>query len=203
MKHTWLLVLGALATLGFAWVVLVAIPQTMLVELEAPPGLEAYSRTEARGREVCHSQQVRDDAFTSDVARGWGPRPTAPADYVYDRPHLLGTMRTGPDLINVGLRLPDQDWHLIHLYDPRALVEWSIMPPFPFLFDEVGGQVGGSLEGLDIPGRPDGAPAIFATQDALALVDYLLSLERAYPLPRSEEGEPPGTAAGRTERTMP
>jgi cytochrome c oxidase cbb3-type subunit 2 len=79
---------------------------------------------------------VRDPAYNTDVDRGWGNRATVPADYVYDRPHLLGTMRTGPDLINIGQRNPSEDWHLIHLYDPRSLNEWSIMPKFTYLFEE-------------------------------------------------------------------
>ncbi len=66
-----------------------------------------------RGREVyiangclyCHSQQVRDNIWSTDEARGWG-RPSVSGDYYYDNPHLLGTMRTGPDLINVGVRQP-------------------------------------------------------------------------------------------------
>ncbi|MFW6078964.1 MAG: cbb3-type cytochrome c oxidase subunit II, partial [Gemmatimonadota bacterium] len=120
MTRVWLLALGVVATLAFAAIVLVVIPNAMLVSVPVPEALEPYSREEARGREIyiangcfyCHSQQVRDPSFTTDVERGWGDRPTVPADYVYDRPHLLGTMRTGPDLINVGIRLPDPQWHL-------------------------------------------------------------------------------------------
>src|SRR5690606_13304992 len=144
VSRTWLLLLGAAATVGFAAVVLVGIPRVMLVRVAAPPGLAPYTALEARGRAVyiangcvyCHSQQLRDPAFTTDLELGWGSRADVPADYVHDRPHLLGTMRTGPDLINVGERLPSADWHLIHLYNPRALVRWSIMPSFPYLFEE-------------------------------------------------------------------
>ncbi|HEY9517410.1 MAG TPA: cbb3-type cytochrome c oxidase subunit II, partial [Gemmatimonadaceae bacterium] len=142
MTRAWLLLLGALATVGFAATVLVIIPRVMLVRLTPPRELRPYSAVELRGRTVyiangcvyCHSQQVRDPDFTTDVERGWGSRATVPADYVYDRPHLLGTMRTGPDLSNVGLRLPDTSWQLIHLYNPRTVAPWSIMPAFPFLF---------------------------------------------------------------------
>ncbi len=56
-------------------------------------------------------------------------------DYSYDKPHLLGTMRTGPDLMNIGVRQPGADWHLGHLYQPRAYVSGSIMPSYPYLFD--------------------------------------------------------------------
>lgn len=198
MSRTWLLLLGAAATVGFAAVVLVGIPRVMLVRVAAPPELAAYTDLEARGRAVyiangcvyCHSQQLRDPAFTTDVELGWGSRATVPADYVYDRPHLLGTMRTGPDLINVGERLPSESWHLIHLYNPRALVSWSIMPSFPYLFEE---REPGDVRPGDVvvPVQPPYAPAgrvVVATQDAQALVAYLLSLRRTYPVPAADTG---------------
>lgn len=193
MTRVWLLVLGVFATIGFASVVLVLLPRALLMQVEPNPGIAPYSLTELRGRGLyiangcyyCHSQQVRDAAFTTDVARGWGARPTLPGDYPYDRPHLLGTMRTGPDLLNVAGRLPDPEWHLLHLYQPRAVVPWSIMPAYPFLFREVAPEA--VNEGdvvLRIP--PDHAPegrSVIATADALALVDYLLTLDRDAPLP--------------------
>lgn len=201
MTRTWLLLLGALATVGFAALVLVVIPQLMLVHVPVPKQLAPYTPEQARGRRIyiangcvyCHSQQIRDPAFTTDVDRGWGTRATEPADYVYDRPHLLGTMRTGPDLINVGARLPDPNWHLVHLYNPRALVPWSIMPSFSFLFEER--APGGVRPGEHVvpvvgPRAPRGK-VIVATPDALALVAYLLSLEREYPV---SAAPPPGRA---------
>ncbi len=187
-----LLALGAFAIMASAACLLVILPNAMLGTVKAPPGLEPYTPAQLRGREVyiangcvyCHSQQIRDPAFTTDVDRGWGSRATVPADYVYDRPHLLGTMRTGPDLINVGQRLPDPDWHLIHLYDPRALVEWSIMPAFPYLFErKAPGDVRPSDRVVKIPGprAPQGV-VVVAKPEALQLVDYLISLKRQYPV---------------------
>jgi cytochrome c oxidase cbb3-type subunit 2 len=175
----------------------------MLMRVEAPRELEPYTASQLQGRQVyiangcvyCHSQQVRDPAFTSDVDRGWGSRATVPADYVYDQPHLLGTSRTGPDLINVGQRLPDRNWQLIHLYDPRAVVAWSIMPRFPFLFEE---KARGAVQPGDrvvvVPGpRAPKDRVVVAKPEAIALVDYLLSLKRSYPVPpvaRAGDGEP-------------
>lgn len=193
MTRTSLLLLGALATVAFAVIVLVILPRTMLVSVERPP-ITPYSPEELRGRAVyiengcvyCHSQQVRDPAFTTDVDRGWGNRPTVPSDYYFDRPHLLGTMRTGPDLINVGQRLPDTDWHLIHLYNPRAVVEWSIMPAFPFLFEvKESKEIVGRDRVVRVRGTyaPSGTQVIVASPDALALTAYLLSLKRQYPVP--------------------
>ena len=193
MTRVWLLLVGAFAALSFAIVLLVLVPRAMLMRVEAPPELKRYTASELEGRRVyiangclyCHSQQVRDPAFTSDVDRGWGSRPTVPADYVYDQPHLLGTSRTGPDLINVGQRLPDRNWQLIHLYDPRAVVGWSIMPRFPFLFEE---KAPGAVQPGDrvvvIPGpRAPKGRVVVAKPEAIALVDYLLSLKRSYPVP--------------------
>ena len=188
MTRAWLLLLGAFAALSFAIVLLVLVPRAMLMRIEPSPGLTPYTTSELQGRQIyiangcvyCHSQQVRDPAFTTDVERGWGSRPTVPGDYVYDRPHLLGTSRTGPDLINVGQRLPDRNWQLIHLYDPRALNAWSIMPGFPFLFTE---KAPNAVRPDDvvvvIPGaRAPKGRVVVAKPEALALTSYLLSLRR-------------------------
>jgi cytochrome c oxidase cbb3-type subunit II len=192
MARSALVALGAFAIMASAITILVVIPKIMLREVHAMPELQPYSEEQLRGRAVyiangclyCHSQQVRDPAFTTDVDRGWGSRPTVPEDYVHDRPHLLGTMRTGPDLINVGQRIPSVDWHLIHLYDPRAVVEWSTMPAFPFLFerrrpDDV--RPGERVVPVPGPRAPQGV-TIVAKPDALALVAYLISLNRQYPV---------------------
>jgi cytochrome c oxidase cbb3-type subunit 2 len=206
VTRAWLLLLGALATVGFAVIVLVVLPQVALTGVPRPPSLQPYTTSEHAGRAVymregclyCHSQQVRDPAFTPDVDRGWGRRATVPADYVHDRPHLLGTMRTGPDLINVGDRLPDADWHLIHLYDPRALVEWSIMPAFKYLFvekDSAAVLPTDRVVSVRGPRAPRGK-VVVASPEALALVDYLRSLKRQYPAPAPH-------APGRGVHTMP
>src|SRR3546814_19603312 len=59
-----------------------------------------------------------------DFKRGWGRAPVA-GDYYYDNPHLLGTMRTGPDLLNIGARQPSADRNLGTLYQPRAYTPGS------------------------------------------------------------------------------
>jgi len=208
VTRVWLLLIGVAATVGFAAIVLVALPRVVLIDLPVPTELQPYTEAQARGRQVyiangclyCHSQQVRDAAFTTDVLRGWGDRASVPSDYVYDRPALLGTMRTGPDLINVGARLPDTEWHLIHLYDPRALVDWSIMPAYPFLFEEKDSaavQPSDHVVRIPVQRAPAGR-VVVAKPDALALVDYLLSLRRLYPAPvtgMSGHGPPPETQA--------
>lgn len=196
MTRIWLLLLGACATVGFALLMLVIVPSIMLLDVPVPPQLKPYSESELAGREVyiangclyCHSQQIRDEAFTTDVARGWGDRASVPGDYIYDRPHLLGTMRTGPDLINVGARLPDRNWHLLHLYQPRALVAWSIMPAFPYLFverDSAAVVPGDEVVHVTGPYATPGK-VVVARPEAVALVDYLLSLKRNYPVPPAD-----------------
>lgn len=192
MTRVYILLMGALATVIFALMVLVILPKSMLSGVQPPAELKPLTAQEMRGRQVyiengciyCHTQQVRDTNFTQDVAKGMGNRPSVPADYVYDQPHLLGTMRTGPDLFNVGSRLPDKKWHLLHLYQPRSLVPWSIMPAFPFLFEH-----------KDTPAPDDvvietghtKAGAIVATEDAKALVAYLLALKHDYAMPNTKK----------------
>ncbi len=196
MSRMWLLLLGATATMTFALVVLVVVPNAMLESIPAPPELRAYSQAEAEGRALyvslgciyCHTQQVRDPNFTTDADRGWG-RPSVPSDYVYDFPHQLGTMRTGPDLINVGARLPDRQWHLLHLYQPRIVAPWSLMPSFPFLFGwKPAGEAQGEIVRLP-PGSGREGQVLIASPEAQHLVDYLLSLNRTYPPSLPEAGQ--------------
>jgi cytochrome c oxidase cbb3-type subunit 2 len=189
MTRLFSMIIAMVAIMVFAATVLVFIPRSMLTRIEAPPQLKPYTDMQLAGRQVyiangcvyCHSQQVRDDRITSDALR-WG-RVSIPADYVYDFPHLLGTMRTGPDLINVGARLPDRAWQLAHLYQPRSLVKWSVMPAFPFLF-EIRDRAYPGEETLDLPApyAPPAGKVIVATPEASRLVDYLLSLDRTYPV---------------------
>lgn len=183
------LITGAMCTFAFAVAALVVIPYLNVRSIEAPPELAPYSTAELRGRQAyiahgcmyCHTQQPRDSGFAPDDTRGWG-RAAVPADYVYDRPHLLGSMRTGPDLFNIGVRQPSQDWHLGHLYQPRAYVPDSIMPSYPYLFD-----IKDEAEADEVVVRmpPDFQPegkVVVATPEAIDLVKYLLALKRNYPV---------------------
>lgn len=127
------------------WVVLV-VSIAGLVELlplvaqdqiiEPSEGIEPYPPLQLAGRDVyvregcyvCHSQQVRP--FRSETER-YGPYSVA-GESVYDRPFQWGSKRTGPDLARVGGRYSD-DWHLIHLLNPRDVVPESNMPGYPWL----------------------------------------------------------------------
>lgn len=183
------LVSGAMVILGLATSLLVVMPYLLLQQVPPPAGLKPYTSEQLAGRQVyiangcvyCHSQQPRDIRQAPDFARGWG-RASVAGDYYYDTPHLLGTMRTGPDLLNIGARQPSKDWHLGHLYQPRAYTPGSIMPSYPFLFDVRRGQArtGEIIVSLPPPfARPN--EVVVAKPEALALVAYLLSLDRTYP----------------------
>jgi cytochrome c oxidase cbb3-type subunit 2 len=180
---------GAIAILAFATLMLVIVPGAQIREQAPAPGLADYTPQQLAGRAqyinqgcvYCHSQQPRAAGQTlADMSRGWGPGSSA-ADYAYDRPHQLGTMRTGPDLLNVGARLPGRDWHLTHLYQPRAIFGWSIMPSYPYLFEKKKTAAPGDVV-VRLPARfqPTGE-VVVARQEALDLVAYLQSLNRIHP----------------------
>jgi cytochrome c oxidase cbb3-type subunit II len=180
---------GALAILAFATLLLVVVPGAEIREQTPAPGLADYTPQQLAGRAqyinqgcvYCHSQQPRAASQTlADLSHGWGPGAKA-ADYAYDRPHQLGTMRTGPDLLNVGARLPSRDWHLTHLYQPRAIFNWSIMPAYPYLFVRKKAAAPGDVVVKLPPSSQPSGEVVVATQEALDLVAYLQSLNRIHP----------------------
>ena len=99
-------------------------------------GIKPYPALRLAGRDVyvregcyvCHSQMVRP--FRSETER-YGPYSVA-GESVYDRPFQWGSKRTGPDLARVGGRYSD-DWHRVHMHNPRDVVPESIMPGYPWL----------------------------------------------------------------------
>ena len=103
---------------------------------EPAEGIEPYPPLRLAGRDVyvregcydCHSQMIRP--FRSETER-YGPYSTA-GESVYDRPFQFGSKRTGPDLARVGGRYSD-DWHRVHLLNPRDVVPESNMPGYPWL----------------------------------------------------------------------
>ncbi|WP_404361996.1 cytochrome-c oxidase, cbb3-type subunit II [Marinobacter sp.] len=101
-------------------------------------GLKPLTALEFEGRDiyiregchVCHTQMVRP--FRAETER-YGHYSVA-GEFVYDYPFLWGSKRTGPDLARVGGRYSDS-WQRMHLYDPRSVVPESIMPAYPWLFE--------------------------------------------------------------------
>ena len=168
MDRGMVIFVGALLTFSSSWLGLVLYPYWQM-QSEQPyaktPGEDLYPHPlggpalagvkiyQANGCLYCHSQQVRSVKFGNwwengemktgaDIRRGWGSRRTVSRDYIYDRPTMLGTMRTGPDLANVGTRYAGA-WHHPHLFNPRAVNSWSTMPSFAFLYKRekvIGGQ---------------------------------------------------------------
>ncbi len=183
------LIIGAMVILGGATGVLVVLPYVLLEDVKPPAGLKPYTTQQLVGRQsyiangcvYCHSQQPRDIAQAPDATRGWG-RASVAGDYAYDTPHLLGTMRTGPDLLNIGARQPSKDWHLGHLFQPRAYTPGSIMPSYPYLFEVRQGEAKAGETVVKLPPAfAQSGQVVLAKPEALALVDYLLSLDRTYP----------------------
>ena len=145
------------------------------------PGVEPLTALQAEGREVyvangcsyCHTQQVRP--LPQDKIYG---RPSAPGDFAYQTPELLGSERTGPDLTNIGSRQPSVVWQYIHLYNPRAVVSESVMPAFDWMFQVVD-DVPPGVTPVALPKAY--APAngvVVPTREAQALLAYLLSLKQ-------------------------
>lgn len=202
--------LGFVLTFLSAWCGLVLLPIWGAGNFEQVPDPETgemippmLTPLEERGRDVyaangcvfCHTQQINPKRARTDIERGWGSRRTVAHDYMNQGKSQLGTMRTGPDLANIGVRNPSQDWQLLHLYDPQITSPGSIMPPFRFLFEKrETGPDGPSEKALRL--SEDFAPPegfeIVPTDDALALVAYLQSLKLS-------TYEVPGAAAARID----
>jgi cytochrome c oxidase cbb3-type subunit 2 len=127
------LVIAVVAVGGLIEIVPLAFQKSVT---EPVAGLKPYSAVQLTGRDIyvregcynCHSQMIRP--FRAEVER-YGPYSVA-GEFVYDRPFQWGSKRTGPDLHRVGGRYSD-DWHRLHLMNPRDLVPESNMPAYPWL----------------------------------------------------------------------
>ncbi len=188
MENEVKLLSGAMVALALATSALVVLPYMQLQHLAPAAGLQPYTPEQLRGRQqyisngcvYCHSQQPRDKKQAPDASRGWG-RASVAADYYYDSPHLLGTMRTGPDLFNIGARQPSADWHIGHLYQPRAYTPGSIMPSYPYLF-ELKDAAGPNDKVVTLPpGFGPPGKVVVAKPELLDLVQYLIGLDHTYP----------------------
>ncbi len=155
---------------------------------EPAEGIEPYSPLRLAGRDVyvregcynCHSQQIRP--FRSETER-YGPFSVA-GEFVYDRPFQFGSKRTGPDLARVGGRYSD-DWHRLHLVDPRVLVPESNMPAYPWLNERTvdGELITAKIRTLKLLGDPytdediaAAAAAVEGKTEMDAVVAYLQGL---------------------------
>jgi cytochrome c oxidase cbb3-type subunit II len=158
---------------------------------EPAPGVKPYTALRVAGRDIyiregcynCHSQMVRP--FRAETER-YGHYSLA-GESVYDHPFQFGSKRTGPDLARVGGRYADE-WHRVHLMNPRDLVPESNMPRYPWLAENVldGPTVASHMKALRSVGVPytdadiEGAPAAVAGKTELdALIAYLQGLGTA------------------------
>lgn len=192
MENEIKLVSGAMVALSLATSAMIVVPFLQLKDEPAPGPLKPYTSQELRGRAVymangciaCHTQQPSTTgAGIADARRGWG-RASVAGDYHYDEPPLLGTMRTGPDLFNIGVRQPSADWHLGHLFQPRAYTPGSNMPAYRFLFeikDEASVAKSERVVALP-PGQVPPGKLVVARPEALDLVAYLQGMKHDYPV---------------------
>ena len=157
------------------------------------PGVKPYPALQLAGRDVyvregcynCHSQMVRTLRFETER---YGHYSLA-GESVYDRPFQWGSKRTGPDLARVGGRYSD-DWHRVHLLNPRDVVPESNMPAYPWLGDRVidAAATGDRMKALKRLGDPyseadiAGVSAAVAGKTELdAVVAYLQALGKHAP----------------------
>ena len=158
------------------------------VSTRAAPGVRPYEALRLAGRDVyvsegcynCHSQMIRP--FRSETER-YGPYSLA-GESVYDHPFQFGSKRTGPDLARVGGRYSD-DWHRVHLLNPRDVVPESNMPAYPWLAERTvdGALVEKKMRALARLGHPyteeelaAAAAAVEGRTELEALIAYLQGL---------------------------
>ncbi|WP_313495939.1 cytochrome-c oxidase, cbb3-type subunit II [Pseudoxanthomonas mexicana] len=156
-------------------------------------GVKPYPALELAGRDIyvregcynCHSQMVRTLRFESER---YGHYSLA-GESVYDRPFQWGSKRTGPDLARVGGRYSD-DWHRVHLVNPRDVVPESNMPAFPWLQKTTvdGAEVTARMKSLKTLGHPyseaeisSAATDVEGKTELDAVVAYLQGLGKAAP----------------------
>ena len=191
-RNTGLLIFGILVVSAIGGMVQLLPIVTEDAHGQAVAGLTPYSALELEGRDIyirescstCHTQQIRP--LLAEVKR-YGPYSRA-EEFVYDRPFLWGSKRTGPDLHRVGGRYSDV-WHRLHLLDPRSVVPSSIMPAYPWLASHPAdrhGSIQARMLTLSTLGHPYTSEDIAAAPAALegkseldAVIAYLQALGRS------------------------
>ncbi|MEO8279518.1 MAG: cytochrome-c oxidase, cbb3-type subunit II, partial [Ideonella sp.] len=158
---------------------------------EPVPGLKPYTALQLAGRDIyiregcynCHSQMIRP--FRAETLR-YGHYSMA-GEFVYDRPFQWGSKRTGPDLHRVGGKYSDE-WHRIHLNQPRDLVPESNMPAYPWLTKAMvdPSEMATKMSVLRMLGAPytdaeiaEGGAAVNGKAEIDALIAYLQVLGTA------------------------
>lgn len=202
------LAIGILLTIVASITGLIIVPNWQFRELQPVKKADGtqypmpYFGEQLKGRGVyidqgciyCHSQQIRMKGYGADIRRNWGTRRSVPRDYIFEKPHQLGTMRTGPDLASIGSRQPSTVWHALHLYNPQITSPGSIMPRFAYLFTEL--KEGEALptgafaaEVIKMPPQfqQNGVTQLVPTDRGKALIEYLRGLNKTFPLPEAAQ----------------
>ena len=186
-RNTGLLIFGILLVSAIGG--LVQVLPIVAEGTRIPADMAPYTALQLEGRDIyirescstCHTQQIRP--LLAEVKR-YGPYSHA-EEFVYDRPFLWGSKRTGPDLHRVGGRYSDA-WHRLHLLDPRSVVPASIMPAYPWFAThpaDRNGSIQARMRALAMLGHPytdadiAAAPAALAGKTELdAVIAYLQCL---------------------------
>ncbi len=192
------LVVTALTVFAGLSIIIAVLPAFQMQDYEPLPNQPGMTPNESAGLNIyvaencaaCHTQQVRN----IEMDNVWGERPSIPSDYYYSKkrlgflrqsPSLLGSERTGPDLTSIGKRQPGKEWHLLHLYNPRIVVKESIMPSYPWLFEELDSTSVRENDVLvPVPEKylSKKGNKVIASQEAVQLVSYLQALKQT-PMP--------------------
>ena len=192
-RNAFLLLVLTLVTISIGGIIEVVPLITIETTVEHVKGIRPYTPLEQRGRDiyvregcyVCHSQQIR--ALRDEVER-YGHFSLA-AESMYDHPFQWGSKRTGPDLARVGGRFSD-DWHRVHLNNPRDVVPESNMPAYSWLAKAPAstGDLPARMRALRRVGVPYTDAEIAKAEDDVkgkteqdALVAYLQNLGLALP----------------------
>ena len=187
-QNTGLLIIFVILVVSVAGLVEIIPLYSQRSTTEPITGLKPYSALQLTGRDIyiregcvgCHSQMIRP--FRAETER-YGHYSVA-GEFVYDHPFLWGSKRTGPDLARVGTRYSDE-WHRIHLNNPRDVVPESNMPAYPWLFSAAltGDDIAAKMRGLRHLGVPYGDEEIANAKaeiagktEAEALIAYLQHL---------------------------
>jgi len=213
MEHHWenrpvLFLVLATAAILVGTVITMVLPFAWVnTEQDRIAEVKPYTALELAGRDVyiregcnnCHTQTVRP--LVADVER-YGPYSRS-GEFAYDRPHLWGSRRAGPDLARIGGKYPDS-WHVRHMDDPQSIVPASNMPAYAFL---AGAAVDPDytrrkMEVLGFPHGADEIGALAGKTEMDAMVAYLQKLgsdigwrQAAAPAVEAGENPFPGDAA--------
>jgi cytochrome c oxidase cbb3-type subunit 2 len=187
-RNSWLMIVLIVLVVAVGGLVEIVPLYFQRATTQPAPGIKPYPALRLVGRDIyiregcsgCHSQMIR--TLRAETQR-YGHYSVA-GEFVYDHPFLWGSKRTGPDLARVGARYSDE-WHRVHLLNPRDVVPESNMPPYPWLADTsiAGDDVAARMRALRRIGVPytdaeiaEAPKALAGKTEMDALIAYLQGL---------------------------